>query len=185
MHTRMANQSQADVPIPWRPLALWTADQQPAELWPWLSHAGSLTDKLRAAVGTAFHVEVLQEGVAQLSAEDAGLLHTLPGTAVRQREVHLCGNKPLVYARTLAPANAAEWLHDLNNHPLGDRVFTQSDIERGVIEVTQLQAPHTLYRVAVAGTARAPAPLWARRSVLTVRGKRLLIYECFLDVPTS
>ncbi|MDE2071062.1 MAG: chorismate lyase [Gammaproteobacteria bacterium] len=167
----------------WRPADAWRREPQLTTLWSWLSHSGSLTEKLRAAVGDAFHVRVLHEGVTQLSAEDAVLLHTLPGTAARQREVQLCGAIPLVYARTLAASKAARWLKDLNSQPLGDRVFTAADTQRSAIEVARLDNTQPLYRAAVRNIEHAPAILWARRSVLSLGDSRLLIYECFFSVP--
>jgi len=182
MHNLMSMPLQAGVPGLWQPAHLWPPERQPQEWWPWLIHAGSLTGKLRAAVGTAFHVKVLREGAVALSAEDALRLHTLPGAAAHRREVHLCGTSPLVFARTQALAPAATWLKDLNAQPLGDRVFAQAGAQRSMIEVAQLDAAQPMYRAAVAGIAHPPVRLWARRSVLTVRDSRLLIYECFLAV---
>lgn len=183
MRNLSANQPQIGLPIPWRRLNTWPPEHQPAALWPWLSHSGSLTEKLRATVGGAFHVKVLHEGVAQLNVEDAMLLRTLAGTAARLREVHLYGASPVVFARTLALAEAASWLQDLNTQPLGDRVFAEGDAQRGVIEIAQLDLTQALYRAAVQEISRPSKELWARRSVLTVRDSRLLIYECFLSVP--
>jgi len=179
----VSNQSPSGAAMSWQPANLLPLERRPEELWPWLNHAGSLTEKLRATVGTAFHVKVLHEGITQLSAEDAMLLHTLPGTAARQREIYLCGQAPLVYAQTLALMEAANWLNDLDNQPLGDRVFAEPDAQRSVIEVAQLAETQSLQRAAVTSIAHPPARLWARRSVLTVRSSRLLIYECFLGVP--
>lgn len=184
MHNVMASPLRT-TRILWQPANLLPPEQRPADLWSWLSHAGSLTEKLRATVGGAFHVEVLHEGIIQLNAEDATLLHTLPGTAARLREVYLCGASPLVFARTLALTEAASWLKDLNAQPLGDRVFAEDDMQRSVIEVAQLDSRQNLYQGAVRRVSRPPEVLWTRRSVLTVHDSRLLIYECFLDVPGS
>lgn len=166
----------------WRPLEAWPAEQLPASLWPWLACPGSLTEKLRAAVGDAFHVRVLREGDTPLAAEDARCLDAATGTAARIREVYLCGDLPRVYARTLAVSAAgSRWLHELGTQPLGERVFAEVDTRRSPIEVALLDAAHPLYRAAVPDTRHTSIPLWARRSLLTVRTSRLLIYECFLD----
>ncbi|MGH8282619.1 MAG: chorismate--pyruvate lyase family protein [Gammaproteobacteria bacterium] len=165
----------------WTPLTVWPAEARPQALWPWLAHVDSLTEKLRAAAGDAFHVKVLHEGVTQLDVHDAVLLHTLPGTAASLREVHLCANEPWVYARTLSVAESGGWLEALGTQPLGDRVFAEADTQRGPIEVAQLDAAQPLYHAALKGLPHRPACLWARRSVLTVRGSRLLIYEIFLN----
>lgn len=173
----------SDRPLRWQPLAAWRDTPGFAAFSPWLGHAGSLTEKLRSVAGTSFYVRVLHEGTAPLGAEDAVLLGSFPGTTAGMREVNLCGEHPLVYARTLAPAQAADWLQDLNARPLGDRVFAQAGAVRGAIAVARLDAAQPLYRAALKGIDAPPAMLWARRSVLEVRGSRLLIYECFLAVP--
>lgn len=178
-----ANPGSTDRQPLWRPPGAWRGESQFMALRPWLSHPGSLTEKLRTVVGGAFHVRVLHEGLMQLDAEDAMLLHALPGSAVRLREVQLCGDGPLVYARTLAAAEAAGWLQDLNSQPLGDRVFAQAGTRRSAIEVARLDDTQPLYRSAVRNIEHAPPILWARRSVLSLRDSRLLIYECFLGIP--
>lgn len=165
----------------WQPVSGWPVESRPEVLWPWLSHAGSLTEKLRAVVGAAFHVQVLHEGASALLAEDAQLLHTLPGTAAQVREVYLCGEAPCVYARTLAASDAVRWLDRLNTQPLGDRVFADPETQRLPIQAACLGPGHFLYAAALRRLERKPGMLWSRRSVLVAGDARLLIYECFLD----
>lgn len=167
--------------VQWKPLDAWPSTQRPTALWPWLAHTGSLTEKLRAVVGEALHVEVLREDVTQLVADDALLLHSLPGTAAHRREVYLCGDQPRIFARTLATAEAARWLDELNTQPLGERVFAQARLQRGAIQVALLEAGQPLFQAASQRFRPVLAALWARRSVLTVQDDRLLIYECFLS----
>lgn len=158
----------------------WPEARRP-ECWSWLTHRGSLTQKLRAFAGPAFHVRVLNETEIELDAVDARLLNVKPGSRARLREVYLCGSQPLVYGRTLAAANdAAALLNALGDQPLGDRVFRAPDAERGDIEIRCAGASDELYRAATQTLDNPPASLWARRSVLQVQGTRLLIYECFL-----
>ncbi|MGH8801450.1 MAG: chorismate--pyruvate lyase family protein, partial [Casimicrobiaceae bacterium] len=160
--------------------AAWRAETRPQELWPWLAHAGSFTEKLRAAAGNAFHVEVLDEGVTQLGVDEAMSLHALPGAAARRRDAYLCWNEPWVYARTLSATESGHWLDGLGTQPLGERVFAEPYAQRGPIDVARLDAAQPLYRAALKGSPHRPSFLWARRSVLMVRGDRLLIYEAFL-----
>lgn len=165
----------------WRPVTAWPDAERPAAPWSWLVHTGSLTRKLRALAGDAFHVRVLREGEIELEAEDAQLLGVTPGTTAQLREVYLSGAQPLVFGRTLASnQGAAHWLERLGVQPLGDRVFAEADAMRGEIEVKRVTLTDALYRDAVYGLTEPPGLLWARRSVLTVQNSRLLIYECFL-----
>jgi chorismate lyase len=165
----------------WRAVTAWPDAERPPAPWPWLTHGGSLTRKLRALTGEAFHVQVLRETGIELVAEDAQLLGVASGVPAKLREVYLCGTQPLVFGRTLtSDREAARWLERLGAQPLGDRVFAEQDAVRGEIEVKRITAPDALYLDAVCGLAEPPAVLWARRSVLSVQTARLLIYECFL-----
>lgn len=166
----------------WRTVAEWPAAERAPAPWSWLTHSGSLTRRLRGLTGDSFHVEVLRETDIRLDDEDARLLDAIPGHAARLREVYLCGTQPLVFGRTLtSDGDGAQWLERLGTQPLGDRVFAEQDAMRGEIEVKRLTGSDMLFRDAVRGLAEAPAvALWARRSILTVRSVRLLIYECFL-----
>lgn len=164
----------------WRALPSWPADARPAALWPFLSEAGSLTERLRAKAGASFHVQVLKEGEARLLAQDAMLLRAKAGEPAFLRQVYLCGAEPLVYARSVATGEAARWLKELGENPLGTRVFAEKDAHRGTIEITRLACGEPLYEAAVAGLMHEPAELWARRSLLTVGAAAILIYECFL-----
>jgi chorismate--pyruvate lyase len=165
----------------WRPVTTWPAVERPPALWEWLTHTGSLTQKLRALAKDAFHVQVLKETGIELATGDAQLLGVPPGSAAQLREVYLCGAQPLVFGRTLAAKHAAvQWLEQLGARPLGDRVFAEQDAMRGEIEVRQVTASEALYQAAVCDLPEPPSMLWARRSVLSVQTARLLIYECFL-----
>lgn len=163
----------------WRPLDAWPQAQRPA-VWQWLQHAGSLTRKLRAAAGPAFHVRVVHEGQTGLEQADAGLLLAPANAPAVERSVFLCAAAPWVYAHTLALQASAHWLDKLGANPLGERVFAHTGVQRTHIEVARLDYRHALYQAAVSGENINPSELWARRSVLMVESHRLLIYECFL-----
>ena len=78
----------------WRPVTTWPAVERPPALWEWLTHTGSLTQKLRALAKDAFHVQVLKETGIELATGDAQLLGVPPGSAAQLREVYLCGAQP-------------------------------------------------------------------------------------------
>lgn len=163
----------------WKPLADWPAAARPA-FWPYLAEAGSLTERLKARAGTAFHVEVLKEAQVKLLPQDSSLLGARSGETAFLRQVYLCGTEPMVYARSVAVGEGARWLRGLGENPLGGRVFAEKDVARGTIEITELSAGEPLHSAAVAGLTRKPKGLWARRSLLTVGKAAILIYECFL-----
>jgi len=165
----------------WRPLESWPANARPATLWPYLSEIGSLTERLRAKAGRGFHVQLLKQGPTPLTADDAALLGAQAGDSAFVRQVYLCGSEPWVYARSMAVGAGERWLKELGERPLGERVFAERETRRGPIEAGEIDSKHPLYREATAGLAYEYArPLWARRSLLTVNGAGILIYECFL-----
>ena len=164
----------------WKALPSWSADARPASLWPYIAEEGSLTERLKAKAGAAFHVQVLKESEVQLLAQDAVLLRAKAGEPAYLRQVYLCGDQPLVYARSVAVGEGRRWLKELGDNPLGQRVFAAKDAHRGPIEATCLVAGEPLYEAAVASLAAKPGKLWARRSLLTVGDAVILIYECFL-----
>ena len=164
----------------WRPVHAWAPEARPHTLWPYVVEVGSLTERLKAKAGGAFHVRVLEEGAAQLSAEDGALLQAKAGEPGFMRQVYLCGSEPLVYARSVAVGEGARWLQELGDNPLGAKVFAEKDVRRSPIQATHLSPGQTLFDAAVARLERKPMELCARRSLLTVKGAAILIYECFL-----
>ena len=165
----------------WKPVADWPASVRPAGLWSFIAETGSLTERLKAKAGSGFHVQLLNQGHYSLAEEDMALLSAKPEEAGFVRQVYLCGRGPLVYARSLAVGAAERWLKELGEQPLGERVFAEANARRGPIQVARLDAHDHLYKEAVAGLDPHPAaPLWARRSLISVGGSGILIYECFL-----
>lgn len=165
----------------WRPTHAWAPEVRPQTLWPYVVETGSLTERLKAKAGGTFHVRVLEEGPAALAAEDATLLSAKPGESAFLRQVYLCGSEPLVYARSLALGEGAHWLQELGDNPLGSKVFAvKKDVQRSPIEATHLSPGQPLFDAAVARLGSKPTELWARRSLLKVKGAAILIYECFL-----
>ncbi|MGE5624879.1 MAG: chorismate--pyruvate lyase family protein [Bacillota bacterium] len=165
----------------WEPVESWSAGARPAVLWPFISEIGSLTERLRAKAGRGFHVQLLKHGPVALDPGEASLLGVTPDGAGYQRQVYLCGREPWVYARSVTSGAGEKWLKDLGMTPLGEKVFAERDTRRGPIIAGQIGPEDPLYREAVAGLAyEYTQPLWARRSLLTVNGAGILIYECFL-----
>ncbi|HEY1773236.1 MAG TPA: chorismate lyase [Gammaproteobacteria bacterium] len=170
----------------WRSLDEWPASARPAQLWAYLSEAGSLTERLRAKAGD-LQVQILSQGHAVLSEDDMTLLGAKPDEAGYVRQVFLCGpgREPWVYARSVVAGPAERWLKELGERPLGDKVFANADAERSPIAVAKLEPRHVLHKEAVAllpasQRGAASSALWARRSRLSVGGGHILIYECFL-----
>ncbi|MBZ9611264.1 chorismate--pyruvate lyase family protein [Rheinheimera maricola] len=156
--------------------ALWQDARQlnlPPLLAPWLLEPASLTARFKRHC-QQFRVQVLNEQRSELP---AFLRQLLPDTAAAQlREVILwCNDMPCVYAQSWLPqqtVTALRPLADLGERPLGDYIFQQPGLQRGIIEATQLDIALPLLSIA--------ERCYARRSVFTLNGLPLLVAEAFL-----
>lgn len=139
----------------------------------WLTLEGSLTRALQLRCREHFHVDILQEGFARPTVEEA---HTL-GIPVRQnawiREVCLNGdNTPWVLARTIIPlatlSGRGRRLRNLGRRPLGAYLFSNPQWQRGPFETG------LCHRV------NCHQPMAARRSRFFSGHHSLLVGEYFL-----
>jgi chorismate--pyruvate lyase len=150
--------------------------QEPAIHGPlghWLKLEGSLTRALQLRCQRSFRVEILGEGFARPSREEARTL----GLANRQnawvREVCLLGDDtPWVLARTVIPmatlSGRGRRLRHLGRQPLGAYLFSNTDWHRGLFEtgLCRRETPEQ--------------PLAARRSRFFSGDRELLVGEYFL-----
>jgi chorismate--pyruvate lyase len=157
---------------------------RPGSLWDWLVDDGSLTQRLRAAAGTGFGLARLGERFEDLRAADAERMGLAPPQRAWLREVVLTdGGRPFIYAITVIPEStlaAHRWLAELGDRPLGEAVFAAPDASREPLEVARLAAAHPLAARALRATGVALEFVWARRSVLRVARRPLLVHECFV-----
>jgi len=139
----------------------------------WLKLEGSLTRALQLQCRESFRVDILHEGFARPTLEEA---HTL-GIPIRQnawvREVCLSGdNTPWVLARTIIPlatlSGRGRRLRNLGRRPLGAYLFSNPQWQRGPFE-TGLCHRTNRYQ-----------PLAARRSRFFSGHHALLVGEYFL-----
>jgi chorismate--pyruvate lyase len=142
-----------------------------------LLDSGSLTARLIALSAGDFRVEVVTQGWGRPNLSEARALRIDPRLLVLVREVRLLGcGQPWVHARSLIPATTMTGRHrqlaHLGTRPLGELLFSDQGMQRGVIETAQV----ALY---------SPSPpqstqTWARRSVFFLDHKPLLVSEVFL-----
>lgn len=163
----------------------WLASAWSAGAWrPWLTDRGSLTQRLQAR-SPRFRVERLSQGLARPHRDECAPLGLIPGRVAMVREVLLKnGDTPLVFAHSVIPQSglAGPWtrLAGLGNRPLGAALFSNPRIDRHALEFKQVDRRHPLYRLAAPHAARAPASLWARRSLFSLAGHPILVTEVFL-----
>ncbi|MBI3772390.1 MAG: chorismate lyase [Gammaproteobacteria bacterium] len=172
----------------WRRGVTLRRETMPPEIAPWLFDAGSLTKRLKRACPGQFKVRVLdQRWTRPLRSERAAL-----GLGDRQvawvRQVHLlCGERTVVYARTVLPRPVLRGRHRrlacLGGRPLGEQLFRDRSMRRGRIEVAKIDANELLYHVAVPEKLAKATQLWGRRTVFRLRGLPLLVSEIFVPPP--
>lgn len=139
----------------------------------WLTLEGSLTRALQLRCKDRFHVDVLWEGYARPTVEEA-LNLAIPGRQVAWiREVQLCGDgQPWVMARTVIPLATLKGngrrLRHLGRRPLGHFLFSQRRWHRGPFQVGLTRRPS------------ASQPAIGRRSRFYRGEHALLVGEYFL-----
>ena len=166
----------------------WRVPQKrlmPAKLASWLTDTGSLTRRLKQHNKHEFSVQLLGNSWLRPLLDESQLLHIPPTQIAYQREVRLMdGNHANVYARTIVPlATFQSMKHrfdSLKNKPLGELLFTDPTVKRGVIEVACLKPGQWLYEMALLEESDRPEALWARRSSFYLSGKILLVNEILL-----
>ena len=128
----------------------------------WIKDNQSLTQKLKNRYPD-FRVEVQQQEELDLYKHEINQLGKEENFIVR--EVFLYGdNEPVVFARSVIPKNTkTDSIMEIGNKPLGEILFTNSNISREPIEITF----HN--------------DIWGRRSVFIMNNSRILVSEFFLE----
>lgn len=139
----------------------------------WLQVEGSLTRELQVRCAHSFHVDVIREGFALPTREEACTLNIPERQYAWVREVCLCGDgEPWVLARTIIPlatlAGSGRCLRHLGRKPLGAWLFSNPLWQRGPFETGICHSRHP---------AQPPV---ARRSRFYSGDKALLVGEYFL-----
>jgi chorismate lyase len=162
----------------WRTLAAMPSAQRTAALLnPDLADFGSLTARLRGRFGSSFRVQVLAQGFAKPRHDEAELLN-IPGHQwAWLREVALYGAGTVqVRARSVLPlptlSGRTARLKGLRERPLGGALFADPNLQRVRVEIAKLRPGD--------GVIALDQPAWARRSLFSLRDKRLLVMEVFV-----
>lgn len=163
----------------WRSAHVIRHGQVPADVADWLFDKGSLTRRLRKARGGDFRVELLGQQWARPLRCERRVLGLEDRAVALIRQVRLWYNgRAVVFARTIMPRTTLTGrlrpLGRLGGRPLGERLFRDRTMHRGVMEVTRIDPGRTIFPLT--GTE----PLWGRRSLFTVSDRPLLVNEIFL-----
>ena len=160
----------------------------PLAIRPWLIETGSLTARIKSLCrgGTGeFSVELLGQKVRPAKVHEQALLQLSSNDSVIVRQVYLyCDMQPVVYARSLIPTlvlkNRFSDLENLGEQPLGEKIFSDPQLERSPIEWITISQESKVYRDATKALSNKPENLYGRRSLFYGAAKPILISEYFL-----
>lgn len=167
----------------WRGRLLRAADN--VDLRPWLHDRGSLTARIQTR--GRFSVQVLRQGLARPTADEARALGLAPGVHAWVREVALyCDDQVFVFAHTVLPCRPrgplTRWLARLGNRSLGALLFSHAGFTRGPMQIRRLDRRQELFAAAwnaLQTDDRLPGTLWARRSRFGFGAQSVLVTEVF------
>jgi len=144
---------------------------------------GSLTQAVRG-VSRDFSVRVTTAGLAPPFVDERAALGMRRPVIGWVREVLLCdADTPLVFAHTVLRRDDLvgwPWLTGLGGKPLGEVLFRHPRVHRLPLSFRRIDARHPLYHSARRAAGGAAPWLWARRSLFSLDGRRLLVTEVFL-----
>jgi len=134
-----------------------------------------------------FSVQLLRQGLAVPTADEASAMGLRRGRLVWVREVTLfCDRQPLVFAHSVLPQRPrgpmTGWLKRMGERSLGALLFSHHGFQRSPIEFRRLDRRHRLFQPAVAALAsptNTPMTLWSRRSRFTFGKQNILVTEIF------
>jgi len=155
----------------------------PPALREWLTDSGAIGARIAASTGDADGVRLIEQRLGFLTREQQALV-AAPASSCLVREEMLSGRgRPWVFAQSLIPDDTLEqhpWLAELGDASLATTLAGVTGVGHGPFEYAPLPAVHPLAARALAGLATTPATVWARRSWVALRGRRLLLQEVFL-----
>lgn len=164
---------------PWRPVRQHFGTRAPATATRgWLLDEESLTRRLRDRWGTAFRVQLTAHLWTLPALDEVRLLGLKAGTQALIREVLLCdGDLPCVRARTVLPTTTLTGKHRqlacLGTRPLGAAIFADPSLRRDRLDVAQVGPGDPVF-------PNLGERAWGRRSLFSLEGKPLVVYEVFL-----
>lgn len=156
----------------------------PPGLRPWLLHAGSFMERLRAHGVDDLKVQVMQlDWQVPLPCEQECL--AMDTDALIREVLIASADKVWMFARTVFPRSTLEGeyaqLAHLENRSLGSVLFKDPAMQRSEFEIAVV-TPGTVWfeKVAQQLDLKTCETLWARRSLFDLKGKKLLLTEIFL-----
>lgn len=157
----------------WLPASALNCYVTDVSLRSWLQTPGLLTERIRAAAGDAFKMQVLHEGLLQ-------------GEHVREITMS-CAHEPWLFAHTRIPAKTAEahpWLIAIGRTTLGEALAARTDLHRAAPRYTQLEQSWLIKR-ALNACDLISGNLWIRHSAFNLGIYSFDLYEVFMPAITT
>ncbi|VAW59932.1 Chorismate--pyruvate lyase [hydrothermal vent metagenome] len=153
-----------------------------AEIKKWLFDSSSLTTRLISHCDKIFSVKVLSVSRATPTPDEIKALNLKPRSqAIIRQVLLLCGDQPVVYARTIIPVSSMRGslrgIVLLGNKSLGAVLFADKEMQRKPMQVTSVKAQHKFQRWM---QYTGEKTVWGRRSVFVLKKQNLLVSEFFL-----
>lgn len=156
-------------PALWLPAEALGCYEGDVQLRSWLTTPGLLTERVRAATGAAFRLEVFAEDARHGEHRRAIVLGTRTA--------------PWIYAETTIPDETLArhpWLGRMGEVSLGETLAAHGGVTRSGFAYARLTADVPLVARARACGGDAAAALWVRRSEFSLQGALLTVQEVFL-----
>ncbi|MGA7801917.1 MAG: chorismate lyase [Gammaproteobacteria bacterium] len=183
----MSDTSWQGCELRWMPQQRVLRSRIPASLLHWLLDPASLTHRVRHACPGCFGVRVVSQGWGRATRDERRRLDMRRGERSLVRHVELqCDGQAWVFARTVIPAHtltgARRRLARLGARPLGEYLFAEPSMRRGMLELARVGPGCDFHGLATGNAGTSSPALWGRRSVFRVNDKPLLVSEFFLPV---
>ena len=171
----------------WNRVGSGEIHRAPREWQPWLSDTGSLTQKIEKAIGQKLEVRVLRDYSQSLNKDESRYFH-FRIRRCRVREVFLCANNvPLVIAHSVIPTLSSSGSNHailrLGKKPLGAVLFAKTrkhSKSKPPREIARLDKSSALWKKCSLYLPEIISPLWARRTLYSLKGRPILVNEIFL-----
>lgn len=162
----------------------------PNELRNFLLDPGSTTRRMQREYASQIKVKLLKQAWCYPYYQEAQHLQIPLRQYAFIRETYLsCQGKTWMYAKAIFPqyffiGKNQRLLKELDQRPLGKLLFRDPSMRRSEFEIALLQPHHLEYQWATQKTLNSltttqPTQLWARRSIIQLQAKPLLLTEIF------
>ena len=171
-------------PAPWRLASCISHHIIPNELRDFLLDPGSTTRRMQREYASQTKVQLLKQNWSYPYYQEAEQLQIPLRQYAFIRETYLsCQGKTWMYAKAVFPqyfftGKNQRLLKELDLRPLGKLLFRDPTMQRSEFEIALLKTHHLEYQWATRNILK-PTQLWARRSMIQLQTKPLLLTEVF------